>query len=126
MITFPIFRLAFLLNIELLNKHVRFDHDPVQRQEIPPEYLRRLTPLQARLCLLGLDRVDTDIRKRVAFAHRYDDELSTCFKEHYRDCPQARATADDTFLLPTYPRYEDADVARNTSAIREFFGKGRP
>ena len=177
LITFPIFRLAFLLNIELLNKHVRFDHDPVQRQEIPPEHLRRLTPLQARLCPLGLDRVDTDIRKHVAFAHRYDDGLSdieeltrpprrddgshtytyypvqferrgellkhltrrgcdigaqhlrncadlTCFKEHYRDCPQARATADDTLLLPTYPRYQDADVARNTSAIREFFGKG--
>ena len=176
-ITFPIFRRAFLLDIGALNKHVRFDHAPVRTHEIPAEYLRRLTPLQARLCLLGLRNVDDDIKRRIAFAHRYDDALRDipdlilpprrddgshtytyypvqferryellrhltqrgcdigaqhlrncadldCFKDFFRDCPRARATAKDTLLLPTYPRYSDGDVTRNINAIREFFGKG--
>ena len=46
-----------------------------------------------------------------------------CFAEWARDCPNARATADATLLLPTYPRYGVEDVERNIRAIRHFFGK---
>ncbi len=45
-----------------------------------------------------------------------------CFEAFNRDCPNARATANETILLPTYPRYSRADVERNIRAIREFFG----
>ena len=46
-----------------------------------------------------------------------------CFSEWARDCPNARATADATILLPTYPRYGVADVERNIHAIRRFLGR---
>src|SRR5262249_61904620 len=42
------------------------------------------------------------------------------FKEFARDCPNARATASQTILLPTYPRYQREDVMRNVQAIRIF------
>jgi len=47
-----------------------------------------------------------------------------CFADFRRDCPNARATASATVLLPTYPRYGQRDVARNVAAIRAFFGRG--
>jgi dTDP-4-amino-4,6-dideoxygalactose transaminase len=46
-----------------------------------------------------------------------------CFADFRRDCPNARATAAEAILLPTYPRYSRADVARNVDAIRSFFGR---
>jgi dTDP-4-amino-4,6-dideoxygalactose transaminase len=48
-----------------------------------------------------------------------------CFAELRRDCPNARAAASATILLPSYPRYGEEDVARNVAAIRAFFGRGR-
>jgi dTDP-4-amino-4,6-dideoxygalactose transaminase len=48
-----------------------------------------------------------------------------CFAEFRRDCPNARATAAATVLLPTYPRYGTLDVERNVAAIRAFFGRPR-
>ena len=46
-----------------------------------------------------------------------------CFEAFARDCPNARATAAETILLPTYPRYSRRDVLRNVRAIRSFFGR---
>jgi len=46
-----------------------------------------------------------------------------CFEEFHRDCPNTRATAKDTILLPTYPRYSHKDVKRNIRVIRQFFGR---
>lgn len=43
-----------------------------------------------------------------------------CFKEFYQDCPRARVTANETILLPTYPRYSRQDVKRNIAHIRAF------
>ena len=48
-----------------------------------------------------------------------------CFADFRRDCPNARATAAATVLLPTYPRYGTLDVERNVAAIRAFFGRVR-
>lgn len=45
------------------------------------------------------------------------------FKEFYRDCPNARATADAVILLPSYPRYGEAMIHKNIKVIRQFFGK---
>lgn len=47
----------------------------------------------------------------------------TSFKEFYRDCPNARATAEAVILLPTYPRYGEEMIQKNISVIRKFFKK---
>jgi len=46
-----------------------------------------------------------------------------CFAEFHRDCPNARRTADETIVLPSYAKYDMDHVLRNIRAIREFFGK---
>jgi len=46
-----------------------------------------------------------------------------CFVEFHRDCPNARRTADETIVLPSYAKYDMDHVLRNIRAIREFFGK---
>jgi dTDP-4-amino-4,6-dideoxygalactose transaminase len=46
-----------------------------------------------------------------------------CFADFRRECVNARATASEAILLPTYPRYGRDDVARNINAIRTFFGR---
>ncbi|MCZ6736268.1 MAG: hypothetical protein O7C65_10825, partial [Planctomycetota bacterium] len=43
------------------------------------------------------------------------------FSPFYRDCPQARKTADQVVLLPTYPRYPMSEVEKNIDAIRSYF-----
>lgn len=46
-----------------------------------------------------------------------------CYAAWHRDCPNARATADQVLLLPTYPSYGERDVHRNVRLVREFFGR---
>ena len=43
------------------------------------------------------------------------------FKDYYQDCPNARATANEVILLPTYPRYPEKEIKRNVRLIRQFF-----
>jgi perosamine synthetase len=45
-----------------------------------------------------------------------------CFSEYRRDCPHARATADQVLLLPTYPGYGRREVERNVTLVRHYFG----
>jgi perosamine synthetase len=45
----------------------------------------------------------------------------TQFSEFNRDCPNARTVADELILLPTYPRYPDAEINKNIETIQEFF-----
>jgi len=47
-----------------------------------------------------------------------------CFAQFRRDCPNARATAAQVLLLPTYPSYGMREVVRNVEAIRRFFNRG--
>src|SRR5439155_3385079 len=42
------------------------------------------------------------------------------FRTFYKDCPNARATASELILLPTYPRYPAAEVQANIDAIADF------
>ena len=42
------------------------------------------------------------------------------FSEFYRDCPNAKATAQSVVLLPTYPRYGDSEVKKTAGAVVEF------
>lgn len=42
------------------------------------------------------------------------------FKDFYRDCPQARSTADRLVLLPTYPGYGEAEVRANVKVTLDY------
>ena len=174
-LTYRVFRYGFLNDVGLLNSQVSVDANPESKTILPESYLRRLTPMQARIVLSQLPSVDDAIRTRVAYAERYHAGLSgieglrlpplrtdgshtytyfpiqvddrqavlrrmmqercdvaaqhlkncadlACFAEYQRECPNARRTADSVILLPTYPRYSDADVARNIRVLREYFG----
>jgi dTDP-4-amino-4,6-dideoxygalactose transaminase len=57
----------------------------------------------------------------VACQHMRNCADISCFAEYYRDCPHARATAEETVVLPTYPKYGREDVERNIRAIRSYF-----
>jgi len=45
-----------------------------------------------------------------------------CFEAFARECPVARKVAASVLYLPTYPRYDDAEIHRNVSLIRQFYG----
>jgi len=42
------------------------------------------------------------------------------FKDFYRDCPNARQTANAVVLLPTYPAYPDRDIDHNIEVLRDY------
>lgn len=45
------------------------------------------------------------------------------FSPFYRDCPNARQTAEQVVLLPTYPSYGQRQVLATIAAVGEFFGR---
>ena len=75
-LTFWVFRFAFLQELSLLNRQVSFDNDPELRRELPSPYRCRMTPLQARIVLRQLARVDELTRERIARARLYHDGLA--------------------------------------------------
>jgi len=148
---------------------------PRQRESFPEAFRRQMSPLQARLALRQLDRVERQTAARLRRARLYDQglsgleqvglpplledgshiyltypiqvenrqELIRYLREHgrdvaaqhfrnnadlpwqaefFRDCPRARATADQVVLLPTYPNYSLAQVRENVRWIRRYFG----
>jgi perosamine synthetase len=70
-LVYRIFRFGFLHDVAFLNDQLAVDQHPESKRELPETYLRRLTPMQARLVLGQLDRVDADIRTRIRAAERY-------------------------------------------------------
>jgi dTDP-4-amino-4,6-dideoxygalactose transaminase len=74
-LTYRIFRYGFLHDVGLLNSQVSVDANPEMKRELPESYLRRLTPMQARIVLSQLDGVDAAIRARIAHAQRYHEGL---------------------------------------------------
>ena len=78
--TFRLFRHAFLHDVDAINNRLKIDVNPEIKREMPANYLGRMTPLQARLILSQLDRVENDMRRRVAAARRWHAGL--------RDLPQ--------------------------------------
>lgn len=174
-LTYRIFRFGFLNQIAALNNQITVDQFPELKRELPESYLRRLTPMQARIVLSQLAHVDDAIRARIEHARLYHEALRDvpglrlppmrsdfshtytyfpiqvddrqallrhmmsercdvaaqhlkncagleCFEEWQRDCPNAARTAESVVLLPTYPRYSRADIARNVRVLREYFG----
>ena len=62
-------------------------------------------------------------RRDVAAQHLHNCADLPCFGEFHGECPNARAAARSVVLLPTYPRYADADIDRNLEAARRYFGR---
>ena len=174
MSTYWAFRYGYLHGVEQLNKRVRGEDAPAIKTEIPEAYLRRMTPMQARLLMPQLAEVDRLTAIRAGYAKIYDDALAgiaeiitpplrsdgshiylnyaiqvddrhallrflmthgrdltvqhmgnnadyDCYATWKRDCPNARLTAKQVLLLPTYPGYGDTEVRRNVELIQEYF-----
>lgn len=177
LVTFWIFRYAFINDIDWLNRTATIELDDRLKPEFPDAYRARMTPLQGRLVYSKLGSVPMDNRARVRSAQTYHaglkdisdlilpplrtdgshgyshyviqfekrqnllkymmkegcdvaaQHIKNCadlpsFQPYARDCPNARLTAQQAILLPTYPKYSQRDIQRNISVIRHFFGKG--
>ncbi|HUC67947.1 MAG TPA: DegT/DnrJ/EryC1/StrS family aminotransferase [Stellaceae bacterium] len=72
---FRLFREAFVRRIDAVNNRLKIDVDPKLRRRMPDAYLCRMTPLQARLILAQLDRVEADMAARIEAARRYHEGL---------------------------------------------------
>jgi dTDP-4-amino-4,6-dideoxygalactose transaminase len=44
-----------------------------------------------------------------------------CFSEYARECPNARTTASQVVILPSYPSYRAAEVEKNIAVIQAYF-----
>jgi dTDP-4-amino-4,6-dideoxygalactose transaminase len=172
--TYWAFRYGYLHGVEALNKRVRGEDAPTLKETIPDSYLRRMTPMQARLLVPQLREVDRLTAIRVGYARIYHEGLAgipeiltpplredgshvylnyaiqhadrhallrylmthgrdltvqhmgnnadyECFRAYARGCPNARATANEVLLLPTYPGYGEAEVRKNVALIQRYF-----
>jgi dTDP-4-amino-4,6-dideoxygalactose transaminase len=75
-LTYWVFRLGYLKDIEFLNKRVRVEDNPVLRREMPAVYRQRMSPVQARLIRRHLPEVDGDQQTRIETAALYHRGLS--------------------------------------------------
>ena len=75
-LTYRVFRYGFLHDVGFLNSQVTVDADPQMKHDLPESYLRRMTPMQARIVLGQLADVDDHIRARVEYAKLYHQGLS--------------------------------------------------
>ncbi|MDB4962292.1 MAG: putative PLP-dependent enzyme involved in cell wall biosis [Myxococcales bacterium] len=74
--TYWAFRYGYLHGVEALNKRVRGEDAPQIKTEIPPHYLRRITPMQARLLVPQLGEADRLSAIRIGYAKIYDEGLA--------------------------------------------------
>ncbi len=75
-VSFPLFRIDYLRNFNALGRLVETERGPVAYRQIPKQYLKRMTPLQARLVAEQLADVDRCSQARVAHARSYHSGLS--------------------------------------------------
>ena len=175
--TFWVYRYGHLHSIDAITNRWRGEDEPIIRRAVPDRSRRRMTPMQARLILRSLERVDRDTQVRIEYARLYhagladikelrlppmrDDgshiylvypiqapdrerllryliehgrdaavqHIGNCadydvFAEYRRDCPNARATAAQVLLLPTYPGYGRREVERTIAVVRRYFRAG--
>ncbi len=114
--TFWVFRFAFLQELSILNRQVSFDNDPQLRDSLPENYRRRLTPLQARLVLRQLARVDEFTRERIERARVYHEGL--------KDVPELMAAPLRTDFSHMYT-YFPVQVDDRNALLRHLMRSGR-
>lgn len=76
MLTFRLFRWAFLNKVDSINNKLKIDVDPEIKHELPAEYRTRLTPLQSRMILQQLPTLEEQTDARVRAAAIYHEGLS--------------------------------------------------
>jgi dTDP-4-amino-4,6-dideoxygalactose transaminase len=74
--TYRVFRFGYLHDVESLNKRWRGEDAPKIKLQIPESYLRRMTPMQARLLKPQIPQVDRLSEIRVGYARIYDEGLA--------------------------------------------------
>ena len=71
-----LFRFGYLHDMRAINKHVMVELDTSRKQALPAGYLRRFLPVQARMVLRQLPRVDADAAERIRYSRLYHEALS--------------------------------------------------
>lgn len=61
----------------------------------------------------------------LVISHYHNCASLSIFKDFYRACPNADATAKELLYLPTYPRYKTDQAQKNVDAIRRYFSSTR-
>jgi dTDP-4-amino-4,6-dideoxygalactose transaminase len=74
-IVYWIFRFGYLHRINAINKFVTIELDTSRKSQLPPTYLRRMRPAQARMILRQLEKVDQDTAVRLGFSRLYYEGL---------------------------------------------------
>ncbi len=74
-LTFWVFRLGLLHDLDIINRRTRNDPQPVRRERLPAQQRVRMSPAQARRVLAQLPRVDADTQRRTEIAKLYRREL---------------------------------------------------
>ena len=74
-LTFWIFRFGFLNEIKWINRRVEIELDLKLKDKIPENYLKRMTPWQARLAMSQLDNLEAHRQNRLAKAELYFENL---------------------------------------------------
>jgi perosamine synthetase len=69
----------------------------------------------------GLMRHGFKRRRDWVLSHYHNCASLEIFKDFYRPCPNAEATAQELLYLPTYPRYRVPEIDRNVAVVRDFF-----
>jgi dTDP-4-amino-4,6-dideoxygalactose transaminase len=59
----------------------------------------------------------------VALQHIKNTADLPAFADYHRDCPNSREWANQTIMMPNYPKYRFSEVEKNVKAIRHFVGK---
>lgn len=75
LITSKIFRYGYLNDIAWINRKVEIELDLSLKDHLPPHYLTRLTPAQAKLILHQMATVDSKSAQRIHKAKTYQQEL---------------------------------------------------
>lgn len=74
-LTYWVFRVGYLRQIEALNKRVRIEDNPQLKRQFPDRYARRMRPAQARLVHRQIDGVSRAMQHRIECARIYDEGL---------------------------------------------------
>ncbi len=74
-LVFPIFRFTYIHDMKVLSGAITVDANPVMKSKLPDSYLRRYTPMQARLVLPQIADAEMNSRARIEHARVYHEGL---------------------------------------------------
>lgn len=75
-LTYRVFRYAYLNDVGFLNRQVTIELDPKRKHEVPPHFLVRMSPVQARTIRKALPQVDENNHRRIQAARIYEQGLA--------------------------------------------------